>query len=197
MTSSLVLVLSVFVSAMIGSSPDTLPSIDQSTSGVDDPIELLGSILRSLGDNSDDDDGNRKLMLLMMLMSQGGSGAGGMSSMLPMMLMMQEGSGFGEISSMLPLVLMMQGGSGAGGMSSMLPMMMLLKQVTTTPSTTTKCNNTEEETDHLLEECVQYCIVHEYVCGHETSITESCAQMFSCPQACKIRSLGNDEPSCR
>merc|ERR1719455_53604 len=69
-----------------------------------------------------------------MLMMQGGSGAGGMSSMLPMMMMMQGGSGSGGMSSMLPLMLMMQGGSGAGGMSSMLPLMLMMND---------KCKETE------------------------------------------------------
>ena len=54
------------------------------------------------------------------------------------------------------------------------------------------CLNSER-----MKQCVQNCIAHEDVCDHETSVTEGCNQMFSCPQACKIRDFGIDETLCR
>ena len=69
---------------------------------------------------------------------------------------------------------------------------------TTTPSTITTTSKSNIKQERMrLEQCVQNCIDHEDVCDHETKITEGCAQMFSCPQACKIRRLGIDEQSCR
>merc|ERR1712227_404918 len=54
------------------------------------------------------------------------------------------------------------------------------------------CLNSER-----MKQCVQNCIAHEDVCDHQTRVTEGCNQMFSCPQACKIRDFGTDETLCR
>ena len=55
------------------------------------------------------------------------------------------------------------------------------------------CYNTIER----MQQCVENCVRHEDVCDHERGVTEGCHQMFSCPQACKIRDFGIDETLCR